>query len=76
MMPMLDYKEWASIEPLLSIKTQKEACEYYYQITGLSETNINAMAHHNNQRLGPNCKHCGKPYRTQKAQSCVECGDC
>jgi uncharacterized OB-fold protein len=74
-MPMLEDDEWASIAPLLSIETQKEACERYYQITGFYETNINAIAHHDNRLLGPDCKHCGKPYRTPKAKYCFECGD-
>jgi hypothetical protein len=74
-MPMLDDDEWESIAPLLSLKTQKEACERYHQLTGYSETNINAIAHHCNQRFGPDCKRCGKPYRTPEAKYCVECGD-
>jgi hypothetical protein len=74
-LPMLDETEWETIAPLLSLKTQQQACEKYYEITGFQETNINVIAHHGNHLFGPDRQQCGKPYRTPKVQCCAECGD-
>jgi hypothetical protein len=43
-------------------------------MTGLRETNINAIWHHRIAEYGPPCGACGKPLRTPKARLCAACG--
>jgi hypothetical protein len=38
----------------------------YERITGLRETNPNAIYHHRLSLYGPPCQFCGKPLRTRK----------
>lgn len=77
-MPMLDEDEWARIGPLLSGAfdpvTRHSALDLYKKITGLRETNINAIWHHRIANYGPPCDQCGKPLRTPKASLCAACG--
>ena len=54
---------------------EREALERYEQLTGFRETNINALWHHRLAGLGPPCKACGKPLRTDVARFCAECAE-
>lgn len=76
--PMLDEDEWALIAPLLARSVDPEprqaALDLYAEMTGLRETNINAIWHHRIADYGPPCGFCGKPLRTPKAKLCAACG--
>ncbi len=43
-------------------------------LTGLEETNPNAIGHHLLSLHGPPCTRCGKPLRTPRARFCAACG--
>lgn len=74
-MPMLLESEWEEIRPLLYPETdEKAALQTIEKITGMQETNINAIWHHRASTFGPPCGNCGKPLRTPKAKFCSECG--
>ena len=77
-MPMLDEDEWARIAPLMSITRdnmdRQGALDLYEEMTGLRETNINAIWHHRIALYGPPCTECGKPLRTPRASFCAACG--
>ena len=77
-MPMLDEEEWARIGPLLSGAvdpvTRQAALDLYEEMTGLRETNINAIWHHRIADYGPPCTQCGKPLRSPRASFCAACG--
>ncbi len=53
----------------------KPLLDYYKHIAGLEETNPNIIMHHRIAAYGPPCENCGKPYRTQGALLCAECGN-
>ncbi|WP_223253756.1 hypothetical protein [Flavobacterium sp. LM5] len=53
----------------------QELLDYYNDLTGFGETEPNAIMHHAIEQIGPDCKNCGKPYRTPKAIICVACGN-
>ncbi len=46
----------------------------YERITGLHETNQNAVYHHRLSLYGPPCSSCGKPLRSPRARFCAACG--
>ncbi|NUO74784.1 MAG: hypothetical protein HOQ32_02100 [Lysobacter sp.] len=50
------------------------ALDKYLELTGFSETNVNALWHHHASLYGPPCAACGKPLRTPKASFCAACG--
>ncbi|WP_224240340.1 hypothetical protein [Hyalangium gracile] len=48
--------------------------EEYKRLTGMAETNPNAVVHHRLSLYGPPCAACGKPLRTPQARHCAACG--
>lgn len=46
----------------------------YRELTGMDESNHNAIMHHRTALYGPPCAVCGKPLRTPQAQMCAACG--
>jgi predicted Zn-ribbon and HTH transcriptional regulator len=53
----------------------KAACEKYFELTGVRETNPNALWHHRLSIYGPECRKCGHLLRTPKASFCANCGE-
>ncbi len=51
----------------------KPLLDYYKEVTGMEETEPNAIMHHRIAQYGPPCENCGKPYRTSKASFCAAC---
>jgi hypothetical protein len=45
----------------------------YERISGLRETNPNAIYHHRLSLYGPRCQFSGKPLRTPQAKLCGSC---
>lgn len=85
-MPILDDEEYAVIGELFhegierrrsgipADEAMKSVREAYSQMTGAPETHENAILHHHLSYFGPPCERCGKPYRSDKASFCAECG--
>ncbi len=48
--------------------------DFHERLTGVRETNPNAIIHHALAFYGPPCENCGKPYRTPQATLCAACG--
>jgi hypothetical protein len=48
--------------------------EAYEQMTGMFESNQNAIMHHRISLYGDACENCGKPLRTPQASFCAACG--
>ncbi len=45
----------------------------YERLTGMVESNHNAIMHHRISIYGPLCHACGKPLRTPQAKLCAAC---
>ena len=83
--PMLDKKEFEIAQKLYSLAFKsrgnslkerfKPLTDYYFDITGFTETNQNAIMHHAIEQYGPTCAKCSKPYRTPEAVYCAACGN-
>lgn len=77
-MPMLEEEDWREIGPLMARASDpaiaEQALDAYFRLTGVRETNINAIWHHKTNEHGPPCRECGKPLRTDRASFCAACG--
>lgn len=51
-----------------------DACERYFEITGFTETNPDALWHHRLSIYGSECTQCGHLFRTPEASFCANCG--
>jgi Sigma-70 factor, region 1.1 len=52
----------------------QKAFDLYFQLTGVKETDADALWHHQFALFGPQCPSCKKPLRTPAAKVCAECG--
>lgn len=52
----------------------RPAFDFYEQVSGIRETNFNALWHHYRSLYGPDCPECGVPFRTHQASFCANCG--
>src|SRR5262245_18128456 len=59
---------------LLYQEGQRRGLELYCKLTGLRETNANAVYQHRLRLYVPSCGWCEKPLRTPKAKFCAACG--
>ena|SRR5882724_6885413 len=77
--PMLDDEEFAQIvakQDLQAHTIEERFAPFlaeYERITGVKETNYNAVWHHQLSLYGPPCKRCGKPLRSPHATLCGSC---
>ena len=78
--PMLDDEEFrrvTSLRPMSFGKNLREAMapvlDEYERITGVRETNPNAIWHHRASMYGSPCAKCGKPLRSPRAEMCGSC---
>jgi hypothetical protein len=80
-MPMLDEDEYRQVMAFLPVSesghnlltTFTPMLAEFEQITGIRETNPNAIFHHRVSLYGPPCESCGKPLRTPQAKVCGHC---
>jgi hypothetical protein len=81
--PILTEEEWAMISPHLRISSVQperplqfqSALDLYEEITGVKETNPNAIWHHRVIMLALLAMPAGKPLRTQNARYYAACGE-
>ena len=79
--PMLDEEEFDHVFSLkqngkdgdLWNKVFGPVLAEYERITGVRETNINALYHHRISYYGPPCAFCSRPLRTPRAKFCGNC---
>lgn len=64
----------ASLKEAIQGTHFEEALAKYRELTGFTETNVNALWHHRAAEFGPPCAACAKPLRTPNARHCAECG--
>jgi Sigma-70 factor, region 1.1 len=64
----------ASTTDAKSEEFAQKALGLYFQFTGVRETDVNALWHHQFALFGPKCHSCKKPLRTPAAKVCAECG--
>jgi hypothetical protein len=62
-----------SLKDVPTEKYHRPMLDCYELLTGMKETNPNAVLHHRISLYGPPCKRCGKPLRTPKAKLCGGC---
>ena len=67
-------KTGASVTEAVRLGYEQPALDKYFELTGVMETNVNALWHHRLSCHGPPCSHCGRLLRTGRAARCVECG--
>lgn len=83
-MPMLDEEEFGQVNELFAGAFRMEGksiderfrpvLDRYEEMTGMEETNHNAIMHHRISLYGPPCEYCGKPLRISEAAFCSACG--
>ena len=71
-----DYRERTqeSLADALEKNQGLPALVRFKEVTGYSETNVNAIWHHRRSLYGPKCPECGRLFRTSLAKFCAECG--
>ena len=78
-LPMLDDEEFEQVTSLRDTRIKpllqqfQHVLQEYERITGLRETNQNAIYHHKLSLYGPPCSNCGKPLRSARAKLCGAC---
>jgi hypothetical protein len=53
---------------------RSDACAKFMDITGFTETNVDAIWHHRRTVYGAPCTHCGDQLRTPRSRRCFSCG--
>jgi hypothetical protein len=61
------------LQDALTEQLFRPVLECYERLTGVKETNPNAVMHHRLSLYGPPCKRCHQPLRTPKARVCGNC---
>lgn len=83
-MPMLDEEGFGQVNELFAAAFRMQGHsiderfqpvrDLYEEMTGMKETNHNAIMHHRISLYGPPCEDCGKPLRTSEAAFCAAYG--
>ncbi|MFA6968675.1 hypothetical protein [Bosea sp. (in: a-proteobacteria)] len=51
-----------------------DALDRYFELTGVRESDVDAIWHHRISRHGPPCRVCSKPLRSPQSNFCAACG--